>query len=99
MQATPMQLGFGRDANLNVKHDANWKCIQERKEKLIKKNNEKENKRRKLHCYQASDKALVKGDRSTKYGDYAYKGFYEIVQVNNNGTVKEGLLKDLDDET
>ena len=35
-----------------------------------------------------ADKVLVKGDRSTKFGDYAYKGPYEIVQVNNNGTVK-----------
>eukprot|EP00957_Ditylum_brightwellii_P063228 4799300-Ditylum_brightwellii.AAC.1 len=33
MLATPMQLVFGRDAILNVKHKANWKCMNERKEK------------------------------------------------------------------
>eukprot|EP00957_Ditylum_brightwellii_P076637 5825605-Ditylum_brightwellii.AAC.1 len=37
MQATPMQLGLGRDATLNVKHESNWKYINKRKEKLIKK--------------------------------------------------------------
>eukprot|EP00957_Ditylum_brightwellii_P059351 4506059-Ditylum_brightwellii.AAC.1 len=88
MQATAMQLVFGRVTILNVKHEANWKCIHERKEKLIKKNNEKEKKRKKIHHYKVADKVLAKGDMSTKYGDYAHKGFYKIVQVNNNGTVK-----------
>ena len=43
------------------------------------------------------DKAIVKGDRSTKYGDCVYKGPYEIVQVNNNGTVniRKGSLADV----
>eukprot|EP00957_Ditylum_brightwellii_P199491 15207251-Ditylum_brightwellii.AAC.1 len=31
MQATPMQLVFGRGAILNVKYEANWKYINERK--------------------------------------------------------------------
>jgi hypothetical protein len=35
LQATPMQLVFGRDAVLNIKFQANWKYIKERKEKLI----------------------------------------------------------------
>eukprot|EP00957_Ditylum_brightwellii_P025555 1931899-Ditylum_brightwellii.AAC.1 len=87
MQATPMQLVFGSVAILNVKHEANWKLIHERKGKIIKKKNEKENKKRKLHHYQVAGKVLVKGDRSTKFGDYAYKGPYRIAQVNNNGTV------------
>eukprot|EP00957_Ditylum_brightwellii_P056953 4317140-Ditylum_brightwellii.AAC.1 len=87
MQATTMQLVFGRDAILNVKHEANWKYIHKRK-KLIKINNENENKKRKLHHYQVTDKVLVKGDRSSKYGDYAYKGLYKIVKVNTNGKVK-----------
>jgi hypothetical protein len=48
MQATPIQLVFGRDTILNVKHEANCKCINERKDKIIKKKNENENKKRKL---------------------------------------------------
>ena len=38
--------------------------------------------------YQVAHRILVKGDRSSKFGDYAYKGPNEIVEVNNNGTVK-----------
>jgi hypothetical protein len=45
LQATPMQLVFGRDAVLNIKFQANWKYIKERKEKLILKNNERKNKK------------------------------------------------------
>eukprot|EP00957_Ditylum_brightwellii_P180196 13726156-Ditylum_brightwellii.AAC.1 len=52
------------------------------------KNNENESKKGKLYHYQVADKVSVKGDRSSKFGDYACKGHYEIVQVNNNGTVK-----------
>eukprot|EP00957_Ditylum_brightwellii_P082848 6298529-Ditylum_brightwellii.AAC.1 len=78
MQATPMQLVFGRDAILDVKHEANWKHIRARKEKLIKNNNENENKNRKLHHYQVADILLVKGDRSSKFAGSAYKGPYEI---------------------
>eukprot|EP00957_Ditylum_brightwellii_P165041 12565204-Ditylum_brightwellii.AAC.1 len=80
-----MQLVFGRDAILNVKHKTNWKNINERKENLIKKNNENE---KKIHNYQVADKVLVKGGKSSKFGDYAYKGPSETVKVNTNGTVK-----------
>eukprot|EP00957_Ditylum_brightwellii_P074684 5676643-Ditylum_brightwellii.AAC.1 len=84
MQATPMQLVFGRDAILNVKYEANWKYINERNKKIIKKNNENENKKRKIRHYQVADRVLVKGDRSSEFGDYAYNRPYEIVKVNNN---------------
>eukprot|EP00957_Ditylum_brightwellii_P153331 11669436-Ditylum_brightwellii.AAC.1 len=39
MQATPMQLVFGRDAILNVMLEAEWSYIKQRKESLIRKNN------------------------------------------------------------
>eukprot|EP00957_Ditylum_brightwellii_P193538 14738183-Ditylum_brightwellii.AAC.1 len=52
MQATLMQPVFGRDDVLNVKHEADWKYIKKRKEKIIKKKNANENKKRKLHHYQ-----------------------------------------------
>eukprot|EP00957_Ditylum_brightwellii_P035318 2678573-Ditylum_brightwellii.AAC.1 len=97
IQATPMQLVFGIDAILNVKHEVNWKYINERKDKIIKKKTENENKKRKLHHYQVADRVLVKGDRSSMFGDYAYKGPYEIVEVDNNGTVKirKGSVTDI----
>ena len=36
LQKTPMQLVFGRDAILNIAHDACWNLIKDRKQKLIK---------------------------------------------------------------
>eukprot|EP00957_Ditylum_brightwellii_P168070 12794897-Ditylum_brightwellii.AAC.1 len=88
MQATPMQLVFGKDAIFNAKHKSNWKHINERKYKQIRKNNEQENNKQKLHHYQVADRVLIIGDRSSKFGDSAYKGQYEIVKVNNNDIVK-----------
>ena len=45
-QYTPAQLVFGRDSILNVRHEANWKIIKERKQKLINKGNERKNKKK-----------------------------------------------------
>eukprot|EP00957_Ditylum_brightwellii_P010287 777541-Ditylum_brightwellii.AAC.1 len=77
-----------RDATLNVKHEAEWNYIKQRRESLIRKNNEQEDKKRKTHNYQVGDKVLLKGDRATKYESNAYSGSYPIKQVNSNGTVK-----------
>eukprot|EP00957_Ditylum_brightwellii_P144702 11023723-Ditylum_brightwellii.AAC.1 len=88
MQATPMQLVFGRDAILNVMHEADWSYIKQRREDLMRKNNEQENKKRKIYNYQIGDKVLFKGIRATKYGTNAYSGPYLIEQINSNGTAK-----------
>eukprot|EP00957_Ditylum_brightwellii_P004168 317534-Ditylum_brightwellii.AAC.1 len=87
-QTNHKQLVFGRDAILNAKHEEKWKYINERKENMIKKNNGQENKKRKKHIYQVVDRVLIKGDRSTKYGDSAYHGPYKIVNVNSNSTIR-----------
>jgi len=42
LQATPCQLVFGRDAILNVKFEANWQLIQQRKQKRVHENNTRE---------------------------------------------------------
>ena len=47
LQATPSQLVFGRDHVLNIKFQANWKNILNQKQKMINKNNQEENKKRK----------------------------------------------------
>jgi hypothetical protein len=39
LDATPMQLVFGRDAILNIKFEADCQYIKRRKQKLIHKNN------------------------------------------------------------
>ena len=88
-QATPMQLVFGRDAILNTTFQANWRHIKERKQALIQKNNMMENSKRIPHAYQIGDKVLLDlGDIKAKFADPKCDGPYDIVQVNNNGTVR-----------
>ena len=97
LQASPSQLVFGRDAILNVKYEADWKFIRDRKQQLIDQNNKKENSRRIPHEYKIGEKkVLYRADPSSKFGNDAYKGPYEIVQVNDNGTVrmKKGIVTD-----
>ncbi len=59
LQATPAQLVFGRDAILNIKFKADWQRIKERKQKLIRKNNQRENAKRKEHTHKVGDKVLT----------------------------------------
>ena len=87
-RATPMQLVFGRDAILNVKHLADWRYIKSRKQIIINKNNIKENNKRKEDNYTVSKQVLIKQDWTSKYGTIAYKGPYPVCQVNDNGMVK-----------
>ena len=84
----PAQLVFGRDAILNIKFDANWKLIRERKQLVINAKIQKENKKRILHQYWVGDKVLYHVDSLSKYSENPYDGPYEIVQVNTNGTVR-----------
>eukprot|EP00957_Ditylum_brightwellii_P125294 9549968-Ditylum_brightwellii.AAC.1 len=71
-KATPMQLVFRRDAMLNATHVSNWLFIQEHWQKIIKKNNEQENVKRRLHEYHANDKVMIKNDQKLKYRTNAY---------------------------
>ena len=59
-QATAMQLVFGRDGVFNIPFKANWDIIRQRKQQIINKNNEKENKKRKPHQYKVKDLILIK---------------------------------------
>jgi len=87
LQKTPGQLVFGRDMILNVKHIANWEYIRQRKQKLIDKNNQRENSKRIPYQYQEGDKILLKKGTEFKY-EQPYSGPHEIVKVNKNGTVR-----------
>ena len=49
LQNSPGQLVFGRDMIFNIKHTANWEYIRARKQRIINKNNERENSKRKHH--------------------------------------------------
>ena len=55
-----MELVFGRDAILNIKHVANWENIWQRKQLRINHNNKQENMRRGDYQYKVGDNILVK---------------------------------------
>lgn len=88
MQATPSQLVFGRDAILNTKFEANWALIKAQKQRMIEKNNKKENASRIPHTYQVNDMVLYKNVMNSKFSEDPWKGPYQIQQVNDNGTVR-----------
>ena len=89
IRATPMQLVFGRDAILPVRHVADWKYIHDRKQSSINKNNTKENLSRKPYDYTVGQMVLLKNAQSTKFGTDTYGGPYTITSLNtDNGTVK-----------
>jgi hypothetical protein len=87
LKNTPGQLVFGRDMILNVKHEANWEYIRERKQNIIAKNNKAENAKRIPHQYKVGDKVLLKRGTENKY-ETPYKGPYTILKVNDNGTIR-----------
>ena len=96
LRATPGQLVFGRDMVFNIAHEANWKDIQDRKEKLIKYNNQKENAKRVKHEYHVGDKVLMQRTNSTRKLERPYDGPYEITDVFTNGTVavQKGIVNE-----
>ena len=87
-RATPMQLVFGRDAMLNVTFQADWEYIRQRKQKLIKQNNKRENAKRKPYTYAVGQRVAVIQQPNTKHGQDRNKGPYTVSQVYDNGTVK-----------
>ena len=79
------QLVFGRDAILNINQEA--KLIEQCKQALINKGNQKQNRRRQFHVYHTGDKVLLKNAWKTKFNQDTYKGPYTATEVGNNGTV------------
>ena len=62
-----MQLVFGRDVILNIKHVADWENIRQRKQLRINHNNKRENMRRNNHQYKVGDKILAKRKKNSKH--------------------------------
>ena len=88
LQATPAQLVFGRDAIMNIKFEADWNLIKQRKQALIDKNNERENRTRKDYEYKIGQQVLIENiTDEPKFVADPWKVPYHIRQVNNNGTV------------
>ena len=87
LQQTPGQLVFGRDMIFNIKHTANWEYIRQRKQNLINKNNKRENAGRINYDYKVGDKVLLARGNENKY-ESPYQGPFEVLKVNDNGTVR-----------
>jgi NADH:ubiquinone oxidoreductase subunit len=87
-KATPMQLVFGRDAMLNIKFQADWQYIKERKQRMIIQNNERENATHIPHTYQVGDRVKLKQPQNRKHGKPLYSGPHMVDRVNDNGTLR-----------
>ena len=71
-----------------IKHTANWEYIRQRKQKnLINKNDKRENAGCIIHEYKVGEKVLLKRGNENKY-ESPYQGPFEILKVNDNGTVR-----------
>src|SRR5687767_7612144 len=95
LKKTPGQLVFGRDMIFNIAHVANWELIHQNKQKLIDKNSKLENAKRVEHTYKVGDLVLLRRGTENKYKT-PYKGPFDILQVNDNGTfrLKIGAVED-----
>jgi hypothetical protein len=96
LQASPMQLVFGRDAILNVNHITDWEHIRQRKQERINENNKRENATRKWHQYSIGDPILLKRRKKSKH-ELEYEGPYQLTSINDNGTVRfqKGIVNDV----
>ena len=95
LQASPMQLVFGRDAILNTEHVSNWEHIRQRKQERINHNKKRENIRRNNHQYRVGEKIIVKRRKNSKHKLELLDTFL-ITQINDNGTVRfqKGIIND-----
>ena len=82
-----MQLVFGQDAILNIKHVADWEHIQKRKKLRINHNNKRENMQHNNHQYKVGDKILVKRKKNSKH-ELEFMGPFPITEINDNGKVR-----------
>ena len=87
LQKSPGQLVFGRDMIFNIKHQANWEYIQNRKQDIINQNNRRENAKRIPHQYNKGDLVLLRIGTEHKY-EQPYSGPHTISEVFSNGTVR-----------
>ena len=87
LQKSPGQLVFGRDMIFNIKHQANWEYIQNRKQDIINQNNQRENAKRIPHEYHKGDLVLLRIGTEHKY-EQPYSGPHTITEVFSNGTVR-----------
>ena len=90
-----MQIVFGRDAMFNIPFGADWTNIRKRKQMVIKRNNDRENKRRRTHQYSVGDKMLVEARITDKHTEPMWNGPHTVIRVNDNGTLRlqQGIVQ------
>ena len=93
LQAYPMQLLFGWDAILNIKHVVDWEHIWQRKQLRINHNNKQANILQNNHQYKVGENILVKRNKNSKH-ELEFMGPFPITQINDNGTVcfEKGII-------
>jgi hypothetical protein len=90
LQATPCQLVFGRDMTHNIAFRANWDRIQKakRKQNIINKSNQKENKSRNPYEYKVEDQVLLETPGILRKLSTPRTGSYPVTNVYKNGKIR-----------
>jgi hypothetical protein len=96
LKATPCQLVFGRDMIHNIAFKANWNQIQKRKQYIINKSNQKENRSQIPYEYKVGDQVSLETSGILRKLSTPRTGPYPVTQVYNNGTVQieKGIVKE-----
>ena len=87
-RATPAQLVFGRDMVQNIRFEADWQFIKNRRQHVCRQNNKKENAKRVEYTYRVGEQVKVLHNKNRKHGEPRYKGPYDVTKVYDNGTVQ-----------
>ena len=79
LEAMPGQLVFGRDMLLPIAFQANWAHIQNKKQMLINKNSQHENRNRQHHIYHVGDLVMLEKPGIVPKMDHPCTGPHEVL--------------------
>jgi hypothetical protein len=79
---------FGGDMIHNIAFRANWDQIQKRKQDIINKSNQKENKSRIPYEYKVGDQVLLETPGILRILSTTRTGPYPVTNVYKNGTIR-----------
>ena len=88
LDATPVQLVFGRDMLFNLKSLINWKELTLKKQLQVNKSNNRENLKRINHDYSVGDQVYIVRDKIHRKLDGPKTGPFDITDIYTNGTVR-----------
>jgi hypothetical protein len=93
MQATPYQLVFSKDIIHNVVFRENCYQIQKRKQEIINKSNQKENKTQISYEYKVGDQVLLETPGILQKLSTPRTGPYPVTNVYKNDTIRIELYQ------